>query len=179
MKRCANCNLEIDDNEACCPECGWTVFQNLDHHSRDRGSSRIIANEENGEIPVDERRRHCLMIWIVCLAAMVIIAGRWFWAFAFITLPGIPAFFFAPPLEGDLDPRVVFGSIVGWLYYIVLTLACLRVRRRVVFEWVFAVLCISFVVSAVVFSIIWAHQVRVRNFEYGLWTLVVAFPANL
>ncbi len=90
-----------------------------------------------------------IIAWGTAAVAMTVaepICWRSLWFFPFYTPPVILAGWMGLP---QLRNVAVWHGVlaIGWLYYVVLSLWALRVVRRRVFYWAFAILCVSLVLN--------------------------------
>ena len=94
----------------------------------------------------------CVVAWSAAVIAMAIVEeGRLSWDGVLVppvlNPAGLAVFWLLA--RGICDPKVSlsFGAFAGWIYYAALTTWSLRAKRRVVFTWVFIVLCISLLLN--------------------------------
>jgi hypothetical protein len=102
-----------------------------------------------GEAPsLENKIVLCAVAWFVGIIGIGIVEGGQFsWAGVFyppmLNPVGIAALIFC----GSTNEGWILSLFSGWAYYIAMTIWCLWEKRRVVFRWVFAILCISMLLN--------------------------------
>ena len=111
----------------------------------------VTRMEQSKEDSLSGRVFLCAEAWFLAFAAMFSDGfGRFGWEGIIITPAYTPFGLAAALLLSDYSNRgaaefIEAGS--GWLYYVLLTVWCLRAKKHSVFIWVFTVLCISLLVN--------------------------------
>ena len=81
----------------------------------------------------------------------VVEEGRFSWQGILLpplfSVVGFPVFLLLAYGDPSSNGSVVFGAVVGWLYYLLLTAWSLCTKRRKIFIRVFVVLCISLLLN--------------------------------
>ncbi len=112
----------------------------------------IVRMEQSSQISLQLKGSLCVVAWIAAIIAMAFVED-WQFSWAGILLPpvfspaGFPFFMLLAPVVPNSSANIYFAAFVGWSYYVALTTLSLRAKRRVVFSWLFIVLCGSLLLN--------------------------------
>jgi hypothetical protein len=140
MKFCPYCGCINFRRTGTCRECGTSLDQ-----------VRPILIPENQIISPRKKKWLLGGAWALTILAIFFISGT-LWPISFKGMLGALGLFpcIAPPAVpvlmwlADNNSFLIFAAVTGWIYYLALSVVCLKAMRRWKFVVVYVILCLSF-----------------------------------